>query len=124
MSTRTAALAAELGPELASDRTNEVERIAGLRREFDEVVEASEANIGDDEHDPEGSTIAYERTQIAALITQAERHLAEIDAALARIDDGTYGRCEVCGEDIADERLRARPAARTCITHAGAALQR
>jgi RNA polymerase-binding transcription factor DksA len=119
MSTRTAALAAEL----TSDRTNEVERIAGLRREFAEVVEASEANIGDDEHDPEGSTIAYERTQIAALITQAEQHLAEIDAALARIDDGTYGTCEVCGQEIPDERLRARPAARTCITHAGVRLR-
>ena len=81
MSTRTAALAAEL----TSDRTNEVERIAGLRREFAEVVEASEANIGDDEHDPEGSTIAYERTQIAALITQAEQHLAEIEIGRAHV---------------------------------------
>lgn len=119
MSTRTAAHAAEL----TSDRANEIERIAGLRREFAEVVEASEANIGDDEHDPEGSTIAYERTQIAALITQAEQHLSEIDAALARIDEGTYGVCEVCGEEIPDERLRARPAARTCIAHAGAAVR-
>lgn len=118
MSTRTTALAAEL----TSDRANEMERIAGLRREFADVVEASEANIGDDEHDPEGSTIAYERTQIAALITQAEQHLAEIDAALARIEEGTYGRCEVCGEEIPEGRLRARPAARTCIAHAGAAL--
>lgn len=120
MSTRRAALAAEL----TSDRTNEVERIAGLRREFAEVVEASEANIGDDEHDPEGSTIAYERTQIAALITQAEQHLAEIDAALARIAEGTYGTCEVCGEPIPDARLRARPAARTCIAHAAAPVRR
>lgn len=116
----TAALAAEL----ASDRANEVERIAGLRREFAEVVEASEANIADDEHDPEGSTIAYERTQIGALIEQAERHLTEIDAALQRIAEGDYGRCEVCGESIPEERLRARPTARTCIDHAGAALRR
>ncbi|GGN08207.1 MULTISPECIES: TraR/DksA family transcriptional regulator [Terrabacter] len=120
MSTKTAAHAAEL----ASDRANEVERIAGLRREFAEVVEASEANIADDEHDPEGSTIAYERTQIGALITQAEQHLAEIDAALQRIADGDYGRCEVCGETIPDGRLLARPTARTCIDHAGAALRR
>jgi DnaK suppressor protein len=115
MSTKTAARAAEL----TADRATEVERITGLRREFAEVVEASKANVGDDEHDPEGSTIAYERTQIGALIEQAERHLVEIDAALERIDDGSYGRCEVCGDAIPDERLRARPTARTCITHAG-----
>jgi len=114
MSTKTAAHAAEL----TSDRANELERITGLRREFAEVVDASKANVADDEHDPEGSTIAYERTQIGALIDQAERHLAEIDAALQRISDGGYGRCEVCGQPIPDERLRARPTARTCITHA------
>ena len=118
MSTKTDAHAAEL----EVDRANEVERITGLRREFADVVEASEANIADDEHDPEGSTIAYERTQIGALIEQAERHLTEIDAALQRISDGGYGRCEVCGEAIPDARLRARPTARTCIAHAGAAL--
>jgi len=118
MSTKTAARAAEL----TADRATEVERITGLRREFADVVAASEANIADDEHDPEGSTIAYERTQIGALIEQAERHLAEIDAALQRISDGGYGRCEVCGEAIPDERLRARPTARTCIVHAGAVL--
>ena len=102
MSTKTAAHAAEL----TTNRANEIERITGLRREFAEVVEASEANIADDEHDPEGSTIAYERTQIGALIEQAEQHLTEIDAALQRIADGTYGRCEVCGDAIPDERLR------------------
>ncbi|MGO4663752.1 TraR/DksA C4-type zinc finger protein [Terrabacter sp. 2TAF16] len=119
MSTKTAAHAAEL----TADRATEVERITGLRREFTEVVEASAANIADDEHDPEGSTIAYERTQIGALIEQAERHLVEIDAALQRIADGGYGRCEVCGEAIPDERLRARPTARTCMSHAGTALR-
>ena len=44
--------------------------------------------------------------------------LREIDATLARIADGTYGRCEVCGEPIAAGRLEARPAARTCVAHA------
>ena len=90
----------------ADDEPGQRDRgITGLRREFAEVVEASQANIADDEHDPEGSTIAYERTQIGALIEQAEQHLAEIDAALQRIADGTYGRCEVCGRPIPVERL-------------------
>lgn len=114
MSTNTAAHAAGL----ARDRATEIERISGLRREFADVVAASEANVGDDEHDPEGSTIAYERTQISALVDQAERHLGEIDAALQRIADGVYGRCEVCGERIPEGRLTARPTARTCVEHA------
>jgi len=70
----------------------------------------------DDEHDPEGSTIAFERAQVAALLDQAERQLAELDAAVARVDAGGYGQCESCGDAIAAERLLVRPAATRCIT--------
>jgi DnaK suppressor protein len=45
----------------------------------------------------------------------AEHLLSSIDAALARIEDGTYGRCERCGEPIAEERLEALPYATRCI---------
>ena len=44
----------------------------------------------------------------------------EIDAARARLDDGTYGQCEVCGKPIADGRLEVRPVARTCVECVGA----
>jgi RNA polymerase-binding transcription factor DksA len=70
----------------------------------------------DDEHDPEGSTVAFEREQYAAMRAQAQQHLADVDAALARLAAGAYGRCERCGEPIADARLDALPAARRCIT--------
>lgn len=106
------------GAVLEQSRATEVARIAALRQEFDDVVDATEMANGDDEHDPEGSTIAYERTQIGAFITQAEEHLAEIEAAQQRIADGTYGLCEVCGAAIPQGRLEARPTARTCIEHA------
>jgi RNA polymerase-binding transcription factor DksA len=106
---------------LAEERETTVNRLEALRREFGQVVEASVDSNADDEHDPEGATIAYERSQVAALVDQAERHLAEIDAAEARIADGTYGTCVVCGRPIPDERLEARPTARTCIDHAGTA---
>ncbi len=46
-----------------------------------------------------------------------ESELADVDAALARIADGTFGTCEVCGQPIAEERLHANPAARTCTAH-------
>lgn len=104
---------------LDEERQTTVDRLEALRREFGQVVEASVDANADDEHDPEGATIAYERSQVAALIHQAEAHLAEIDAAEARIGDGTYGQCVVCGVDIPEERLEARPTTQTCIAHAG-----
>jgi RNA polymerase-binding transcription factor DksA len=106
---------------LARDRATELERLAALRREYAEVVDATEMSNADDEHDPEGSTIAYERSQIASFIAQAESHLAEIEAAQRRIAEGTYGLCEVCGRPIPAGRLEARPTATTCVEHAPSA---
>ncbi len=111
---------ADVGRLLAGDRRTTAERLAALRQGFAVVVDASEGSNADDEHDPEGSTIAYERSQLAALIGQAERHLVEIDAALARVAAGTHGICAVCGEPIPAGRLEARPTATTCVRHATA----
>ena len=86
---------------------------------MDRLVAASRDSNADDEHDPEGQTIAYERSQLAALTGGARERLAELDAALDRVAAGTYGRCTVCGETIAAGRLEARPTARTCLAHAG-----
>lgn len=69
----------------------------------------------DDEHDPEGATVAFERAQVAALVSQARDHLSQLVLALERLDEGTYGRCEQCGEEIAVERLMAQPIATTCV---------
>ena len=104
--------AAEL---LAAERQQTLRRLAGLTRDFDTVVAASRDTNADDEHDPEGATIAFERSQIGALARQARHHLDEVDAAVARLEAGTYGTCERCGTPIGEERLAARPAARTCI---------
>jgi len=102
---------------LAAERSSTEERLARLRDDFAGVVAASRDTNADDEHDPEGQTIAYERSQTGALIQQAERHLGEIDAALDRVGAGTYGTCETCGKPIAPARLLARPTARTCVSH-------
>lgn len=101
---------------LSTERVRALERLAGLTDDYDGVVAASRDTNADDEHDPEGATIAFERSQIGALVRQARERLDEIDAALARVDDGTYGRCERCGQPIGEGRLEARPAARTCIS--------
>ncbi|MFW5473863.1 TraR/DksA family transcriptional regulator [Knoellia sp. CPCC 206450] len=101
---------------LEDDRRVTLDRLAALTGDFDRIVEASRDSNADDEHDPEGATIAFERSQVDALAQQARAHLDEVDAALARVDDGTYGRCERCGGEIAAARLDARPTARTCVT--------
>ena len=102
---------------LNTDRDQVLGRIAELEREFGAIVaSASEGSAGgDDEHDPEGATIAYERQHIAALLEQAREHLAAVEAAARKLDAGTYGRCDVCGKPIGAERLAARPAALTSV---------
>lgn len=105
---------------LAEERSRTKDQIAALERDFEAMVDASALVATDDEHDPEGSTIAFERAQVAALLNQARRHLAELDEAVERLRSGTYGTCERCGQPIAAERLGARPAARTCLACAAA----
>ncbi|MCT1620139.1 TraR/DksA family transcriptional regulator [Janibacter hoylei] len=104
---------------LDAERRETLARLATLTGDFDALVEASEGSNADDEHDPEGATIAFERSQVDALARQAREHLREIDAALARLDAGDYGTCERCGRPISAGRLEARPTARTCIDCAG-----
>ncbi|MGR6319613.1 TraR/DksA C4-type zinc finger protein [Micromonospora soli] len=91
-------------------------QIAALTRDLTGVIDASRSSNADDEHDPEGATIAFERAQVAALLSAARRRLAELDAAGERLDGGTYGRCERCGSPIPAERLAVRPSARTCVS--------
>ncbi len=100
---------------LAAENTQALQRLADLTHDFDAVVGASRDTNADDEHDPEGATIAFERSQLEALVRQARRHLEAIEAAVRRLDAGTYGSCEVCGNPIGEARLRARPAAGLCI---------
>jgi DnaK suppressor protein len=102
---------------LNTDREQVLERIADLQRDFTAIVtSAREGSAGsDDEHDPEGATVAFERQHIAALLAQAREHLAAIDAALEKIESGIYEICDICGDPIGEERLAARPAALICI---------
>ena len=100
---------------IAADRTRTLSRLRALTADFEEVVSASRDTNADDEHDPEGATIAFERSQVGSLVSSAQQHLTELDAADARLAAGTYGSCERCGEAIGDARLQARAAARLCI---------
>ncbi len=105
---------------LAAERRAALARLTALEQELGGIIEASASANADDEHDPEGVTIAFERQHVAALLGQARDRLAGIDAALRKIGQGSYGRCEQCGEPIGARRLAARPAATTCIACASA----
>jgi DnaK suppressor protein len=100
---------------LLAERADALRRLAALEREFSGIAEAAGSAGTDDEHDPEGATLAFERQHTAALLDQARERLAAIDAALDRVRDGRYGVCDRCGQPIGDDRLAARPAALTCI---------
>ena len=90
-------------------------QIAALQQQLDAMIEASRDDNADDEHDPEGSTIAFERQQLASMLERARASERDAQHALGQLDAGTYGRCESCGGPIAPERLEARPDARLCI---------
>jgi RNA polymerase-binding protein DksA len=106
---------AALRSRLELDRERTAAQITSLSALVGEIISAAADVATDDEHDPEGQTIAYERAQASALREQARTRLDDIDAALERLAAGTFGTCERCGRPIAVARLEARPAARTCI---------
>lgn len=101
---------------LLAQRDSAYAQIAALSRDFDTIVEANALVAVDDEHDPEGSSTAFERAHVAAMLAQAREHLADLERALERLERGGYGRCEGCGEPIPAERLEVRPAASTCVS--------
>jgi DnaK suppressor protein len=105
---------------LAAEREQTQARLDALQRDFDSIVSSSAAAGADDEHDPEGSSTAFERQHVAALMGQAAGQLTDIARAMQRLDDGSYGICERCGRMIGAGRLAARPAAVRCIGCASA----
>jgi DnaK suppressor protein len=103
------------GAELSAARTAAADQIAARRRELDDVIASASSTTGDDEHDPEGATIGFERAQAQAMLDEALARLGRLDAAIARAAAGDYGVCVDCGCPIGAERLAARPSAERCV---------
>lgn len=102
---------------LLEERATYTHQAETLQAEADEL--AAEREPGDvqfDEESGEGDSLAVERERDLALSFQARAAVDEIDAALAKILDGTYGICEQCGNTIPRERLRAIPFAALCVS--------
>ncbi len=100
---------------LLATREEATRQLTSLDRDFEEIVHGSELVNTDDEHDPEGATIAFERAQVMALRASTQRRLMAIDVAVSHLDEGTYGVCNRCAGPIGAERLEAVPEAPTCV---------
>jgi RNA polymerase-binding transcription factor DksA len=96
----------------------EAER-ASLRRQLAELLGSGEGDEpAFDEGFADSSQVAAEQGEVRALAANLQSLLADVERALAKLDDGTYGSCEVCGQPIAPARLEAMPATRYCVQHA------
>ena len=95
---------------LESERARYTRQATSLRAEADSLmVDIDPGDVQFDEESGEGTNLAVERDRDLALSAQALAAIDEIDAALARIDDGTYGICLASGQPIPKERLEAIP---------------
>lgn len=106
---------AQLRRHVAAQQERAASRVAALQRQWDDLVIASADAVRDDEHDPEGSTIAYERAQVGTLLDDARAQQAALDRAAQRLDEPKADRCESCGSLIGFDRLLARPSVTTCV---------
>jgi DnaK suppressor protein len=105
----------EAGELLAASRASLTGQLTGLVAELERLAAATVDSNIDDEHDPEGSTLAFERAQLTASLVRARAQLAEVDQAIDRVTAHAYGQCEGCATEIDHDRLRAIPTARRCI---------
>jgi DnaK suppressor protein len=113
--TMTPAQLARFEARLRAERADAEERLAEFDDAMAEVRTARSDATADDEHDPEGPTMTQEWSQRTAVLADVRAELADVDRALARIADGSYGFCQRCGKRIAVARLDARPTAVLCI---------
>lgn len=99
---------------LLVQRKDTVALIERLRGDVAEIIAGAADGATDDEHDPEGATIGFERAQALALLHSTEHRLIEIDAGLAR-PEGEPVLCATCRQPIDPARLAVRPSAAECI---------
>ena len=94
------------------------------RRELEDARAQLAAQVGSlagepfDENFADSGQVAAEQGETRVLSSQLQNELDEVERALAKLDTGEYGACEVCGKAIAGPRLEAMPATRFCIDHA------
>ena len=100
----------------------ERQRLAGIRTGYDEehlTTETETASLAElssnAQHQADTGTETFNRERDLSILEHIDAELADVEHALRRLDDGTYGTCEACGRPVGDERLEAMPAARFCV---------
>jgi DnaK suppressor protein len=105
-------LSAAVRASLEDERTTLQEQLGEIRGESPEAAPSFDENFAD------SGQVAAEQGEVRIMATTLQEQLDDVEHALQRLDEGSYGTCEVCGEAIADARLEAMPATRFCIEHA------
>ena len=92
---------------------------ADLRSANDLDTDASRQELSVvDQHNADVATDQQQREVDLSVLEQVEAELSDVERAMRKLDDGTYGKCEICNEQIDAERLEAQPATRACTKHA------
>jgi DnaK suppressor protein len=104
----------QLYQRLEGDLTGEQEQLASQL----ERLEVTGTSPAFDEGFADSGQVAAEQGESRALASRLREQLDDVEAAIARLAEGTYGRCEICGGEIGEDRLEAMPATRFCIQHA------
>ncbi len=102
---------AKIRDEFEAERTS-------LLHHIDELTAGGEIELDFDDDFSDRGQVASEQGENLALADSFRSKLSEVELALARLADGSYGTCEVCGQDISEARLEALPATSRCIEHA------
>ena len=86
-----------------------------LRARLAEMGLLSGGDLAFDQNFADSSQVTAERGEVEALAGNLRESLTDVEAALVKLDNGTFGVCEGCGEPIAPDRLEAKPAAKLCM---------
>ncbi len=114
----------QLKSRIRIERDRLLALVDSLKANVDELTDAADANPPDDEHDPEGHTIAFERSQLTSRRNGYLRTIAALEVAEDRLDEAQTGSCESCGEPIPLERRLAVPTTNQCVVCAGSGARR
>jgi len=104
---------------LAGIRVALEEELSSLERQLTDLgasPDTAEVEVSVDEGFADSAQATAERSQQLSMLEQQQAVHSEVKAALKRLEDGTFGKCENCGQQIPIERLEALPAARLCLS--------
>lgn len=106
----------KLRDRLITDRLETQALVDVLMEELESFQASRRDTTTDDGQDPEGPAIDFERSQSTVVLEQSRNHLLQIDGAVARLEEGSYGSCARCGSRIPFARLEARPYTSHCVS--------